>query len=133
VFISPADVAEETMQFVSFPPLADLAVFGFLALVVLATVGLVGALAYLDHRKTMALVETGQYAASERDSRDWVLAVGLVLVAIGLGGIAETLVAGAPIEGLTTAFVGLAALAYYAVKHRATAAPAADRDAGLDS
>jgi uncharacterized membrane protein len=121
------------MQFASLPPFTDLALFGFLALVVVVTVGLVGALAYLDHRKTMALVETGQYAASERDSRDWVLAVGLVLVAIGLGGIAETLVAGAPVEGLTTAFVGLAALAYYAVKRRVTAAPVADGDARLDS
>ena len=122
------------MQLAALPSVADAAVFGFLALVVVLTLGLVGALAYLDHRKTMALVESGQYVEVEVDAGapTWVLAVGLVLLAVGLGEVAEALVAGAPVEGLTTAFVGLAALAYYALKRRANRAAVA-RDGRTDS
>ena len=124
------------MQLAALPSVADAAVFGFLALVVVLTLGLVGALAYLDHRKTMALVESGQYVEAEAEADagapTWVLAVGLVLLAIGLGGVAEALVAGASVEGLTTAFVGLAALAYYALKRRANGAAVA-RDGRTES
>lgn len=105
------------MQF-ALPPLTDLAAFGFLALVVLAIVGFFGVLVYLDHRQTMALVEAGQYAEAKRDDSAWILAAGLLLVAIGVGQAVEAVAAGAPIEGLTVALVGVAALAYYALRRR---------------
>ncbi|AUV82817.1 hypothetical protein C2R22_15195 [Salinigranum rubrum] len=105
------------MQF-ALPPLTDLAAFGFLTLVVLAVTGFVGALLYLDHRQTMALIASGQYADAKRDGRAWVLAAGLVLVAIGVGQAAESVAAGMPPEGLTLALVGVAALVYYVVRRR---------------
>lgn len=106
-----------TMQFL-LPALTDLAVFGFLALVVVAATAFAGALLYLDHRQTMALVESGQYADAKRDGRVWMLAAGLLLVAIGVGQAVEAVAAGAPPEGLTVALVGCAALVYYAVRRR---------------
>lgn len=104
------------MQF-ALPPVTDLVAFGFLALVVLVTIGFFAAVLYAEHRKTMALIETGQYADA-RDDPTWVLAAGLLLVAIGVGQAVEALAAGAPLEGLTVALVGVAALAYYGIQRR---------------
>lgn len=114
------------MQF-ALPPLTDLAAFGFLALIVLVTIGFFGVLVYLDHRKTMALIETGQYTEATRDESAWILAAGLLLVAVGVGQAVEAVAAGTPIEGLTVAFVGVAALAYYALRRRERSSGDADR------
>jgi hypothetical protein len=119
------------MQF-ALPPLTDLAAFGFLALAVAAITAFAGALLVLDHRQTMALIASGQYADARRDGRAWVLATGLLLVALGVGRAAEAVAVGAPPEGLTVALVGCAALVYYAIRRHEHPADAADRRGRLD-
>ncbi|WP_336001149.1 hypothetical protein [Halorientalis halophila] len=79
---------------------------------------LVLGIAYMDHRKEMRLIEEGAYAEAAEDSRAWILAVGLLLVAIGLGNAVETYLATGGVDGITAVFVGVAALAYYAIKRR---------------
>lgn len=118
------------MQF-ALPALTDLAAFGFLAVVVLAGTAFAGALLYLDHRKTMALIESGQYEAERRERNTWILAAGLLLVAVGLGQAVEAVAAGTPPEGLTLALVGGAALVYYVVRRRER--PSNNADANVDA
>jgi hypothetical protein len=119
------------MQF-ALPPLTDLAAFGFLALVVVAITVFAGALLVLDHRQTMALIASRQYADARRDGRAWVLAAGLLLVALGVGQAVEAVAVGAPPEGLTVALVGCAALVYYAVRRHERPSDAANRRGRLE-
>ena len=89
--------------------LVDVSFFLFLALVV----ALAGGVVYLTHRQEVLRIETGNVGRGRSDRR-WVLAVGLVLVAVGVGQSVEALLVGnlASLD-LTLAAVGLAALAYY--------------------
>jgi len=94
----------------------------FALVVVLGTVtaGLLFVLGivYMEHRKEMALIEAGAYEEIE-DTRAWILGGGLLLVAIGLGTLAETLLSGETVgNGVTVTLVGVAALVYYVVKRR---------------
>lgn len=90
-------------------------VFGMVAFGLLLSLGI----AYMDHRKEMALIEAGAYDEVSEDTRAWILGGGLLLVAIGLGTLAETLLSGGTIDnGITVALVGVAALVYYVVKRR---------------
>ena len=97
--------------------------FDFLILfftLILATVVLAGGITYLEHRKEMALIEAGMYDPEAADSRAWVLGGGLILLALGLAEVTTLLVGGVPQEGIAATFVGLAALAYYFYKRRAS-------------
>lgn len=88
---------------------------------ILATVVLAGGITYLEHRKEMALIEAGMYDPEAADSRAWVLGGGLVLLALGLAEVTTALLVGTvPQEGIAATFVGLAALAYYFYKRRAS-------------
>jgi hypothetical protein len=92
-------------------------VFGAVA----AGLGLLAAATYAEHRREMALIETGQYDADRQrnDSRAWVLGAGLLLVGIGVGQLVDGLAVGATgLPGAIPASVGLAALAYYFVRRR---------------
>jgi hypothetical protein len=102
--------------------------FGFVLVVVGLGLGLVLAIAYMDHRKEMRLIEEGAYAEAAEDSRAWILALGLLLVAIGLGNAIEGYLGGTEVEGITAFLVGLAALAYYAIKRRQGGSGATDRE-----
>ncbi|MFB6107965.1 MAG: hypothetical protein ABEJ82_03870 [Haloplanus sp.] len=106
----------------------------------LALVGLVflvglaffGAILYTEHRKEMRLIETGQYRAGE-GAGTWVLAVGLLLVALGLADLLRAAWLGVvPDDGLTLTFLGLAALAYFAFRRR-EARQATEEDDGDSS
>jgi hypothetical protein len=80
--------------------------------------GFVLGIVYLEHRKEMALIETGQYPV-ETDSRAWVLAGGLLALAIGIGQVLTSLSADGTVgSGLTLALVGVAGLVYYFLKRR---------------
>jgi hypothetical protein len=99
--------------------LADALVLLPFAAIALAVLGFGGLLLYLEHRKEMALIETGQYDEYRRDSRAWVLGGGLVLLALGLADVVTALLAGStPQEGVAAAFLGLAGLAYYFYRRR---------------
>ena len=102
---------------------------GMIFLVFGLGLALVLGIAYMDHRKEMRLIEEGAYAEAAEDSRAWILAVGLLLVAVGLGNAIESYLGGAGIEGITAFLVGLAALAYYAIKRRQGGA-SEDRESG---
>jgi len=92
-----------------------------MGLLLVAVLALVGVFAYTEHRKEMALIESGQYAAERVQPAPWVLAVGLLFLAIGLADIVRAAWLGAvPDEGLTLAALGLAALAYYWFRRRGT-------------
>ena len=81
---------------------------------------------YLDHEKEMALIESGQYADVDADSRAWILGGGLLVLALGLGSVVSALLSGGAVgDGVTAVFVGLAALAYYFYKRRVVAATTA--------
>ncbi|MFC6824696.1 hypothetical protein [Halopelagius fulvigenes] len=98
----------------------------FLTLV-FAVVVLTGGIVYLEHRKEMALIEAGMYDPEAADPRAWVLGGGLVALALGLADVTTTLLAGGvPQEGIAATFVGLAALAYYFYKRRASERRAPD-------
>ncbi|WP_424016956.1 hypothetical protein ACOZ4N_13855 [Halorientalis pallida] len=105
--------------------------FAFVIAVVGLGLALVLAIAYMDHRKEMRLIEEGAYAEAAEDSRAWILAVGLLLVAVGLGTGIESYLASGGVDGITAVFVGLAALAYYVIKRRqgGTAANQSDDEA----
>ncbi|AQL44512.1 hypothetical protein BV210_08110 [Halorientalis sp. IM1011] len=79
---------------------------------------LVLGIAYMEHRKEMRLIEEGAYAEVAEDGRAWILALGLLLVALGLGNVVESYLGGTGIEGITAFLVGVAALTYYAIKRR---------------
>jgi hypothetical protein len=92
-----------------------LAVVGIVFLTALA---FFGAILYTEHRKEMKLIETGQYAA-ERESGTWLLAAGLLLLALGLADLLRSVWAGAvPEDGLTLTLLGVAALVYFAYRRR---------------
>ncbi|AZH26088.1 hypothetical protein [Haloplanus aerogenes] len=110
---------------------------GVFGLVVIGLVFLTGlaffaAILYTEHRKEMKLIETGQYA-EQQESGTWMLAAGLLLLALGLADLLRAAWAGAvPEEGLTLTLLGVAALVYFAF-HRREARRAADRDANTDT
>jgi MYXO-CTERM domain-containing protein len=92
-----------------------------MGLLLVAVLALVGIFAYTEHRKEMALIESGQYAAENVQPAPWVLAVGLLLLAVGLADVVRAAWAGTvPGDGLTSAALGLAALAYYWFRRRGT-------------
>jgi MYXO-CTERM domain-containing protein len=92
-----------------------------MGLLLLAVLALVGVVAYTEHRKEMALIESGQYAAATAEPAPWILAAGLVLLAVGLADVVRAAWTGTvPQEGLTLAALGLAALAYYWFRRRGT-------------
>ena len=106
---------------------------GVLALVVVALAFLTGlaffaAILYTEHRKEMKLIETGQYA-EPRESGAWVLAAGLLLLALGLADLLRAVWTGTgPDDGLTLTLLGAAALVYFTYRRR-EARHAAERDA----
>ena len=101
----------------------------FVLVVMFVTFGFIAVVVYLEHRKEMALIEAGEYGKVE-DSRAWILAVGLLLVAIGVGSVVESVLAGGVVgEGITAALVGVAALVYYWIKRRQTGTTVEDGDA----
>jgi hypothetical protein len=80
--------------------------FGFLALVY-----------YLEWRKEMRLIEAGEYRQEAVGS--WVLAAGLVALAVGLASVVNAVARGVvPDEGLVLAFLGVAGLVYYHLRRR---------------
>lgn len=82
---------------------------------------------YLDHRRTVALIEAGEYRAA--DSRAWVLGGGLLALAIGVGQTVESYAATGTIgDGPTLALVGVAALVYWTIRRRQSVGVADDRD-----
>mgnify|MGYP000397321614 CR=1 FL=1 len=98
-------------------------------LVAFAVVAFGAWVVYLDHRRTAALIEAGEYRAD--DGRAWVLGGGLLAVAIGLGQTTESYAAtGAVGDGPTLALVGVAALVYWAVRRRERAVTADGSSAG---
>jgi MYXO-CTERM domain-containing protein len=99
-------------------------------LLFVAVLALVGIFAYTEHHKQMALIESGQYAAETVQPAPWVLAVGFILLAVGLADVVHTAWAGTvPGDGLTSAALGLAALAYYWFRRRGTRDSGSDTDA----
>jgi MYXO-CTERM domain-containing protein len=99
-----------------------------MGLLFVAVLALVGVFAYTEHRKEMALIESGQYAAENVQPAPWVLAAGLLLLAVGLADIVRAAWAGTvPGDGLTSAALGLAALTYYWFRRRQT------RNAGVEA
>ncbi|ELZ66875.1 hypothetical protein C5B91_11675 [Haloferax sp. Atlit-10N] len=100
----------------------------FVPFVVIAVVifAFAGAVVYLEHRKEMALIESGHYDEVGRDSRAWILGGGLLVLALGLGSVVSALLSGGAVgDGVTAVFVGLAALAYYFYKRRTVGTTAA--------
>lgn len=99
-------------------PTLEFAPVAVVALVVVVGAGFLAAVLYLDHRQTMALIERGQYTDAQEASRTWLLAAGLLLVAVGVGTAIEAFASGDPLTGVTAALVGVAALAYYSLRRR---------------
>ena len=96
-------------------------------LVAFALVAFGALVVFLDHRRTMALIEAGEYRSA--DGRAWVLGGGLLALAVGLGQTVEVYVAsGAVGDGPTLALVGVAALVYWAIRRRESTAVSDDRD-----
>lgn len=73
----------------------------------------------------MKLIEEGATEQVAEDNRGWILAGGLLLPAVGIGSMLETVVAtGQVSDGIAMTLVGLATLTSYAIKRRQfTAAP----------
>ena len=109
----------------------DGGVFGLVVVGLAFLTGLAffAAILYTEHRKEMKLIETGQYA-EPRESGAWVLAAGLLLLALGLADLLRAVWTGTvPDDGLTLTLLGVAALVYFAYRRR-EARRAAERDAG---
>jgi hypothetical protein len=99
-------------------------------LIVLGAIALFGAVLYTEHRKEMKLIETGQYPEGGESDR-WVLAAGLVLLALGLADLLRAAWVGeSPGNGLTLALLGVAALVYVAFRHREERRAASGREDG---
>jgi len=115
------------MQFLfEFP--GELAALGFVIATLAVVFGFVLAVVYLEHRKEMALIEAGAYEQVREDGRAWILGGGLLLLAVGIGTVLESLLTGGAVgDGVTVALVGVAALVYYWLKRRE---PAASSEAG---
>jgi hypothetical protein len=80
-----------------------------------------GAILYTEHRKEMTLIESGQYADVREAPGTWVLAAGLLLLALGLADLLRAAWLGVvPEDGFTLALLGLAALVYFAFRRRET-------------
>ncbi|ELZ94139.1 hypothetical protein C440_10978 [Haloferax mucosum ATCC BAA-1512] len=106
--------------------LADALFFTPFVILGIAIIGFGTAILYLEYRKEMALIESGQYADVNNDPRAWILGGGLLLLALGLGNVVSSVLSGGTVgEGITAAFVGLAALVYYFYKRQAVAAAGA--------
>ncbi|WP_423750742.1 hypothetical protein [Salinirarus marinus] len=98
----------------------EAAVFGVVAFVILAALALVGALAYAEHRKEMPLIEAGAYEEARGD-RTWLLAAGLLLLAVGIADLLRSALLGVvPESGITLSMLGLASLVYYYLRLRET-------------
>lgn len=99
--------------------LGEFAALGFVIATFVVVFGFILAIVYLEHRKEMALIEAGAYEQVREDSRAWILGGGLLLLAVGIGTVVESLLTGATVgDGITAALVGAAALAYYWIKRR---------------
>jgi predicted transporter len=104
-----------------------LAVIGLVALVGLA---FFAAILYTEHRKEMKLVETGEYAEAQ-ESGTWMLAAGLLLLALGLADLLRAVWTGTvPEDGLTLTLLGIAALVYVAFRRREARQAGVDGDTG---
>lgn len=84
---------------------------------------LMGLLAiYWDHKRKMRMIEEGLVSDEEEllEESDswWVLAVGLVLAAVGAGVMVESWLRGDSIDGVVYFLLGVAALVYFLVKWR---------------
>lgn len=93
---------------------------------------LMGLLAiYWDHKRKMRMIEEGLVSDEEEllEESDswWVLAVGLVLAAVGAGVMVESWLRGDSIDGVVYFLLGVAALVYFLVKWRVSGG----RDGGL--
>jgi uncharacterized membrane protein HdeD (DUF308 family) len=103
--------------FIEFP--GDVAAIAVVVGTLVVVFGFALAIVYLEHRKEMALIEAGAYGQVREDTRAWVLAGGLLLLAVGIGTLVESLLTGTAVgDGITVALVGVAALVYYWVKRR---------------
>jgi hypothetical protein len=108
------------LQFAAFDGVFAL---GFALLVVALGILMILGIVYMEHRKEMKLIEAGAYEQVKEDSRAWILAAGLLLLAIGVGNMLEDAIAGVPVvDGITAALIGVAALVYYGIKRRQSAA-----------
>jgi hypothetical protein len=77
------------------------------------------AILYAEHRKEMKLIESGQYPVADREAGTWVLAAGLLLLALGLADLLRAVWLGTvPDDGLTLTLLGVAALFYFAFRRR---------------
>jgi len=115
--------------------LDDVVGLAVVALVFLVGLAFFAAILYTEHRKEMKLIETGQYPES-RESGTWVLAAGLLLLALGLADLLRAVWTGTvPEEGLTLTFLGVAALVYFAFRRRMAgeAGDGTDEPADTDS
>jgi hypothetical protein len=98
-----------------------------LVLVAFALVTFGAWVVHLDHRRTVALIEAGEYRAA--DSRAWVLGGGLLALAVGVEQTVQSYTAtGAVGDGPTLALVGVAALVYWTIRRRESKRVADDRD-----
>lgn len=82
---------------------------------------LVGLLAiYWDHKRKMKMIDEGLVPGDEDVFKEsdswWVLAVGLLLTAVGVGMGVESYLRQEPIEGVVVFLLGVAALIYFVVK-----------------
>lgn len=116
-------------MFLQIGSVVGLAEIAFILFLVVIVFGFLFAAAYLDHRREMALIEAGAYEQVS-DSRAWILAGGLLLTAVGIGSLIQSLLTSGLIgDGLTVALVGLAALLYYWIRHRQSTALTENVDA----
>jgi len=96
--------------------------------VALGLVALLFALLYTEHRKEIALIESGEYGDVTARPAPWLLGAGLVLFAVGMADVFRAVWLGSvPDEGLTLTALGLAALAYYWFRRREVRAADGER------
>ena len=111
------------LQFLSeaFGALTFFIIFGSL-------IAFVAGAVYLEHRKEMALIEAGAYD-DVKESDNWILGAGLVLLAIGLANVVNAALQGSiPGDGLALTLLGVAALVYYYIKHRGATGATTDAE-----
>ncbi|MDY7082937.1 MAG: hypothetical protein SXQ77_11180 [Halobacteria archaeon] len=104
---------------------ATVSFFAFLALVIVIAGFVFWKVARIEHEKEMKLIEEGEYP--KKEDTKWVLAIGLILVAIGVGRVVEAILNNTTdFDGITVALLGVAALIYHFLSRRSKIEPDAD-------